>query len=56
MIGDSIITSAKLIVQSGAVSNALYIDQYNNVILDNPATCLSTLNMLCKGLLHVYQP
>ena len=48
MIGDSIIRSAngnKLILQSGAGSNALYIDQYNNVVLDNPTTCLSTLNV-----------
>ena len=38
MIGDSIIRSgngSKLILQSGAGSNAFYIDQYNNVVLDN---------------------
>ena len=48
IIGDSVFRSAngnKLILQSGAGGAALYIDQYNNVVLDNPSTCLSSLNI-----------
>ena len=38
-IGDTVIRSAasnRLLLQSGAASAALYIDNYNNVVLDNP--------------------
>ena len=48
IIGDSVFRAAagnRLIFQSGAGSAGLYIDNYNNVVLDNPSTCLSTLNV-----------
>ena len=47
-IGDTVIRSPasnRLLLQSGAASAALYVDDYNNVVLGNPTTCLSTLNV-----------
>jgi hypothetical protein len=62
IIGDTVIRSAasnRLLLQSGASSAALYIDNYNNVVLDNPTTCLSTLNIsgntiINSGVLYIY--
>jgi len=48
IIGDSVFraaTGSRLILQSGAGSAGLYLDSSNNVVLDNPSTCLSTLNV-----------
>ena len=48
IIGDKAIRSAasnRLSLKSGTASAAIYIDQNNNGVLDNPSTCLSTLNV-----------
>ena len=47
-LGDTVIRSGtgnKLFLQSGSGSAGMYINDYNNVVLDNPTTVLSRSNV-----------
>ena len=48
IIGDSILRAAynsRLLLQSGTMNTAFYIDSSNNVVSNSPFTCLSSLNV-----------
>ena len=47
-IGDMIVKGndgVKLILQTSTGKAGMYIDAYNNVVMNNPTTCISTLNI-----------